>query len=29
MYIGLNWHPIYLSYETWMIICGVCPYWHP
>ena len=23
MYIGLNWHPIYLSYETWMIICGV------
>ena len=23
MYVGLNWHPIYLSYETWMIICGV------
>ena len=23
MYIGLNWHPIYLSYETWMIICGI------
>ena len=22
MYIGLQWHPIYLSYETWMIICG-------
>ena len=23
MYVGLNWHPIYLSYETWMIICGL------
>ncbi len=23
MYVGLNWHPIYLSYETWMIICGI------
>ena len=23
MYIGLQWHPIYLSYETWMIICGI------
>ena len=23
MVIGLKWHPIYLSYETWMIICGV------
>ena len=22
MYVGLQWHPIYLSYETWMIICG-------
>ena len=22
MYIGLQWHPIFLSYETWMIICG-------
>ena len=23
MVLGLNWHPIYLSYEAWMIICGV------
>ena len=23
MYVGLNWHPLYLSYETWMIICGI------
>lgn len=23
MYIGLNWHPLYLSYDTWMIICGI------
>lgn len=23
MYIGLNWHPIYLSYTTWMIIVGL------
>ena len=23
MYVGLQWHPIYLSYETWMIICGI------
>ena len=23
MYVGLNWHPIYLSYETWMVICGI------
>ena len=21
--VGLKWHPIYLSYETWMIICGI------
>ena len=21
--VGLKWHPVYLSYETWMIICGV------
>ena len=23
MYIGLNWHPIYLSYNVWMIIVGL------
>lgn len=23
MALGLNWHPIYLSYEAWMIICGI------
>ena len=23
MYIGLNWHPIYLSYTVWMIIVGL------
>ena len=23
MVIGLKWHPLYLSYETWMIICGI------
>ena len=23
MYIGLNWHPIYLSYTTWMVIVGL------
>ena len=23
MYIGLNWHPIYLSYNVWIIIVGV------
>ena len=23
MIIGLKWHPLYLSYETWMIICGI------
>lgn len=23
MWIGLNWHPIYLSYKAWMIICGL------
>ena len=23
MYIGLNWHPIYLSYNFWMIIVGL------
>ena len=21
--VGLKWHPLYLSYETWMIICGI------
>ncbi len=23
MVVGLKWHPLYLSYETWMIICGI------
>ena len=23
MIVGLKWHPLYLSYETWMIICGI------
>ena len=23
MVIGLKWHPLYLSYETWMVICGI------
>lgn len=23
MIIGLKWHPLYLSYETWMILCGI------
>lgn len=23
MWLGIKWHPIYLSYQTWMIICGI------
>ena len=23
MWLGIKWHPIYLSYKTWMIICGI------
>ena len=23
MIVGFKWHPLYLSYETWMIICGI------
>ena len=23
MWLGIKWHPIYLSYQTWMIICGL------
>ena len=23
MWLGIKWHPIYLNYQTWMIICGI------